>query len=82
MAYQIINEGTFSSTKCGCVMCEGPAGTEHMRLRVCKNKHSPVDVAAMDLPPLTLTPSALVVSSIELETPTPVVAGTMLPPVW
>lgn len=60
----------------------GPAGTQHMRLRVCKNKQSPIDVVAMDLPPLTLTPSALVVSSIEVEAVTSVVAGNMLPPIW
>lgn len=59
--------------------CEGPAGIQHMRLRVCKNKQNPVEVAAVDLPPLTLTPSDLVVSSIEITAPTSVTAGNVLP---
>lgn len=56
-----------------------PAGAQHMRLRVCKNKQNPVDVAAWDLPALTTTPSDLVVSSIEVEAPASVTAGDMFP---
>ena len=57
-----------------------PAGVQHMRLRVCKSKQNPVDVAAWDLPTLTMTPSDLVVSSLEVEAPASVVAGNLLPP--
>ena len=60
---------------------DNPAGVQHMRLRVCKNKQNPVAVAAWDLPALTMTPSDLVVSSIEVEAPASVTAGNMLPSV-
>lgn len=50
-----------------------------MRLRVCKNKQHPVDVAAQDLQPLTMNPSDLVVESIQVEPAAPVVAGDLLP---
>ena len=56
-----------------------PAGVQHMQLRVCKNKQNPVDVAAWDLPPLTMTPSDLIVSSIEVETPASITAGNLFP---
>ena len=55
------------------------AGVQHMRLAVCKNKQNPVHVAAWDLPALTMTPSDLVVSSIEVEAPASVTAGNVLP---
>ena len=50
-----------------------------MRLRVCKNKQHPSDVAAQDLPPLHMNPSSLVVSSIEVDATTTITAGDMMP---
>ena len=50
-----------------------------MQLRVCKNKQHPVEVAAQDLPPLTMNPSDLVVESIQIEPAAPIIAGDMLP---
>ena len=56
-----------------------PAGDQLLRLRVCKNRQKPVDVAVWDLPALTVTPSDMVVSSIEVEPPALVIAGNLLP---
>lgn len=59
--------------------CMEPAGDQRLRLRVCKNRQKPVDVAVWDLPVLPVTPSDMVVSSIEVAAPAPVIAGSLLP---
>ena len=56
-------------------------GVQHMQLRLCKNKRSPLEIATGSLDPLTVKPSDLVVSCIEAQAPADILAGNHLPPV-
>ncbi len=54
-------------------------GVQHLQLRLCKNKRSPIVIAACHLDPIVVKPSSVVVSSIEAEGHMEITAGSILP---
>jgi len=63
-----------------CVVCLNVlTGVQHLQLRLCKNKRSPIDIAACRLDPIVVKPSSVVVSSIEAEGHMEITAGSILP---